>query len=86
MLLTLFNTQLAAFGRYARRSSRPSAATLTVRNTLTSPTHMPPVSTLGHIELCVEQISYLLWVSTPPPALLRLGLGLAGAGGSRPVV
>ena len=25
---------------------------------------MPPVSTLGHIELCVEQISYLLWVST----------------------
>ena len=54
MLLTLFNTQLAAFGRYA----------LTVRNTLTSPTHMPPVSTLGHIELCVEQISYLLWVST----------------------
>ena len=64
MLLTMFNTQLAAFGRYARRSSRPSAATLTVRNTLTSPTHMPPVSTLGHIELCVEQISYLLWVST----------------------
>ena len=54
MLLTLFNTQLL----------RPSAFTLTVRNTLTSPTHMPPVSTLGHIELCVEQISYLLWVST----------------------